>query len=455
MKNKLQRQVGERPEPKTRGFGRGPLVSGILGGKAERTKEEQQKFHSMVIRETILTLVQAKRDKVDLQSMVIDKAKELIRARMERQSQASCSKEEMTADQKKQLVLESALRSTGKEFIIKGRKKTLSGGLYFDVQNMSTGEEHRIPISERTMQSTDPVTETGGMLSALGIGGNGKIKSRTMTFECYHPPSTYQLGVSKEELKERKVFYEGRIKKIDDKGAVEFHSFTYKEEGYGTTLNVPAELKGEELLKGLEHKIFQSKVKYASGHFKSQNGEMFGEVKDERVRRVAKKLYSALWTDTEGQAVPEDVRQAISDLQSTTQYSSVAYYRVNGLLSDEEADQFIESCSELEPNHPIHEGVIINLGEDGLRELAAFHRQNGFLSKEDADQLIETAVLQLRHPVSDLCEDALRNLAEAQHSVIGGPERDVWSVDVLKTKQAHMMYVILMGANALNKAFSD
>lgn len=455
MKKMLQRQAGERPEPKATGFGRGPLVSGILRGKAERTRQEQQIFHSMVIRETVLSFVQAKKDKEGLQRMVIDKAKELIKGRMERESQASCSKDEMTTDQRKQVILERALRSTGKEFTIKGRRKTLGGGLYFEVQNVSTGEEHRIPISKRTMESADPVADTEGMLRALGIGGNDRIKSRTLSFECYNPPSVEKLEVSQNDLKERKTAYQGRIKKIDDKGAAEFHSFTYKEKGYGTTLNVPAELKGEELLKALEHKIFQSKVKYASGHFRFQNGEMFEEIKDQKVRMVAKRLYSALWTDTEGQAIPEDVRQAISDLQSTTQYSNLAYYRANGLLSDEEAGQFIEACSELEPNHPLHEGVMIDLGEDSLREVAAFHRQNGLLSKEEADQFIETAVLQFRHPVSDLCEDALRNLAEAQHAVIGGPERDVWSFDVLKTKQAHMMYIILKGANALNKAFSD
>ncbi|MEW6748719.1 MAG: hypothetical protein AB1295_03360 [Candidatus Micrarchaeota archaeon] len=426
-----QLKTGQRPLP-NRGFaGRGPLAAGML--RLPLGKEEQL-FHSNVIKEAVGELIQAKEAKARFQGMIIARAESMIRIGRIAPSRPVLEKPV------EQLLVESVLRKSG-AYKVRIDKKT-PAGTSFTIIPLDGRETKTLPVSRAVLDSDDPEGAIEGRLEALGVIGPESTaeaqKAKTRRFECFSPPSIEKLGVSQEELDARRLTFDGELKGISKENVYHSLSFTYDEE---TTLQVPAGLSGEDLIAALERRIASKQLGYAPERLR-QGGAGFDAIKDPAVRRIAHEIYENVFVEDDA-AIPERYAEVVELLRGTSEYHRLVDIRNEGVFTSGEIIALRNACRELD--HPARV-MVQELHRDQMAN-------EGTLTADGRAQM--SGLLRAYGSGTTVCEDALRNLADAYHEVMGGPEKHIWRKESLMRMHFQMMYVLMKAIDSLHRSVSS
>ncbi|MEW6036309.1 MAG: hypothetical protein AB1529_06865 [Candidatus Micrarchaeota archaeon] len=438
---------GAEPAPaeKKRFLGRATLVSGLMVQDREpgRNPVEEQIWQSLIIKESMMFIVQGLRDKNAFEARVVGIARDILarRASAPQASAKAPENEQAPADIKEALY--AALRRIGVEGEIVGERRNDSR-VQFKVA--IGADTYTVPLKDAIMESGDPVGEVEKIARIVSIGTTASTRrEEALRKRRNSRPPAAPLQVAEEQLESRKVMYDGPAEGNN-------HSqFTYMVDGMESTIWAPSELKGKALLEFIDRKIFDMHLQYGKA-FDAQVLEQAAlempatktleNIADLRVRAVAKAIYHLVCTaNIEAEMVPEEYRAAFSEMRSSAIFGRFMDIRREGVLSEEDWEQFWSAFECLD--HPGHKMV--------RAHYLKYRKEDGTLGEDEKAILSDTLRLH-GGPVNSMGERALRNIADAYGLIADAEGIESWNIEALRARHFSMMYAIRKAAMAYGNA---
>lgn len=421
--------------------GREALLDGIFSPASARDAERQI-LASAVVRESVMQLVEAVRNKNAFEQRVVELAGGIVRRKERPQGAGHDAEGRDAAPSNMAEALLAALARMGIEGEIVDERKGASATMFTVGYG---GQMDKVVLSNNIMDFDDPVSkaETIARACAVGRAREDARAERLRERRASRPPAA-PLGVGEEELDRRKITYDGQVFGVAP-------MFTYMVEGMETSITAPPELKGKTLLDFLEARIFEFHIKSGKpfealfiedGASNVHSTPAIEAIGDEKVRRAAKALFHMACDErifTEH--VPEEYLAAFIELRNGRAFSDFIDVRRNGLFSPDELQEF--------------RGAFERVDHPGHKMVRALHRgmqaDGGKLSDEDRDVLLRTLEM-YADADGEVCERALRNLSGAYAMLAQAPGVESWDVGKLKSMHFEMAFTIRKAVEGLNSA---
>ncbi len=417
--------------------GREALVGGLIEAqKADgehpqlvyfsRDKETQEIMASRHIFEAILMLVNSRKGIEAYREALISHAAR-IRDERKKAGEAADAKAippappALSGPTKAREVVEAALNAEGLSATVIDEKKRETGTI---LTVSCGGETTRLPLSDAIMKGSDPVAFVRKMLSAIDLGRSKEEKraqSLAQRRSTLPPPSP--LGIAPGELDGRMLTFDGK----SEMGGGNW-TFTYTAEGTGTSFFIPSSLTGAQLLHELDEKLDSVQKRYGKPypsailewHAGRSKGRDYLAGLAEDILPIARTLDYLVRECVGMEAiVPSEYAEAYKAMKKAGLPSQA-------FMSHDEMEQLRQALDALD--HPIY---------------SILRQAYGGAKLGPAAQTEVTALLQLQQDVGiDVCDTAVRNIAEAYHLISG----DNWAVfssqDELRRSYFRMSFTV-------------